>query len=116
MTIRLQRELFIENREGLFQELTRQINEVSFNPLGSDNDEIGKEYLLTVLKTYRALLCLSSDRTHLNKQSNKMTFEEFSDWKLDMLAKMQRHRPHDSERLLRIEAWLVYHINNTEII
>lgn len=100
----------------MFQGLTRWINDISFNPLGAENDELGKQYLLELLKTYRALLCHSTDRTYLNKQSSRLTVDEFLTWKQALQAKYLSHKPSDSERMLRISAWLVYHINNTEII
>lgn len=116
MKIRLLREWFGVSRELMFQGLSQQINEVSFNPLGVENDELGKQYLLEILKTYRALLCNSGDRTHLNKQSSRLTVDDFLAWKQALQAKLLNHKPSDSERMLRISAWLVYHLNNTEII
>lgn len=113
--MKLERDWFGANRERMYQELTKRIDAVTPNPLGDENSELGKMYELVVLKTYRALLANASERTYLNKTKARLSVEEFIVWRIGVIEKLLKAKPYDSERMLRINAWVIYHLNATEI-
>ena len=114
--MKLLREWFGANREPMFQALTQSIESIVFNPLESENAELGKVYELVVLKSLRAILTGNNERTHLTKRISKMEVDELLEWRDGQVQKLMRHRPSDSDRILRINAWLLYHLNNLEIV
>lgn len=115
--IQIPRNRFDAQRGNLFQDITRRLEGIQYQPTDHPQVELEKTYYGVLLKTYRVLLCGCADKTFLYKGEPLMlTIEAFAQWRQDMITKLIRQRPSQDDRLLRINSLLVYHIVNTTIM